>query len=142
MSKLDAYLIQAKEKGFVTIKNNNTVLTEAGEKELNDITMICFKMVEESNSTKDFITKAADAILQTTGQKIKSIDLFKEIMYMINEPSPARLLAFLMHEKDNDYKYLKTALSEDLGKDTSQVEKNKMPGKPALSVVKKQKYDA
>ena len=136
--KLDLYLAKAIKENLVEIDGKYLVITEAGQKVFDDICEACIKIIDNSNEYKDFLTGAAKVIREATGQEITPLDLFKQMMMSTIQGGEPQLLAFLMHEKDSDYAYLKESLKQPLP------DFGGTPKKSHLSSVKKtgQKYDA
>lgn len=130
--KLDYYLAKAVKDGLVDTDKQFLVITEAGEKVFEEISKVCFKFIDESNDTKDFITSAARIMREKTGVNYSPMQLFKDIMLQTLGSGEVQLFVFMLHERDSNYEYLrKSLLDEKAGFGAT-------PAKPAgLSVVKK-----
>lgn len=124
-NSLDFYLIKAVKDGLLDLEHGRIVFTEKGEKTYNEIQYTCFLIMEGSNETKDFITSAAKILGMNSGEELFS----SMLLAMLG--SKYLTMAFLLNEQDNNYKYLKTALVDDMNA--------MMPPKPqgGPSVVKK-----
>src|SRR5579863_3909059 len=78
--KLDYYLVKAVKEELIDTDKQFLVLTDAGEKVMTEISIACFKLIDESNDSKDFITSAAKVISEASGKDYPAMVLFKEIM--------------------------------------------------------------
>lgn len=123
---LDKYLLIAFTKGLVKVEGEEVVLTTDGKKELDDISKTCGEIL---NADGQMLTQATKEINTLTTQPYQEHEVFQTMMMTLAGSEP-RLLAFLMREKEVDFKNFKEEIVPK-------------PNKPAkLSIVKKPKYDA
>ena len=129
----DVYLLKAFQRNFIKLDGNYVLLTDSGKKELEEIVSITYKLVNESNPEKNFLTVACNTTSQKVGHNLDPVEFFKAILKQMTGPSDARLLAFMMAEKEMNYKSLQKVIAEQ-----------NVGTEPKLSVVKgnKPRYDA
>ena len=130
---IDKYLIIAHEKGYLKINGPFLSLTETGIAEMNTITDHCLVLIKDA--VGDDIDVMAEKLSSIVKEKITPRTAFQITLAELTG-TEARLLAFLLHEKDTDFKALTSAAQDMIGAGTSDTDNVKTLGK------KKPKYDA
>lgn len=108
---IDKYLIIAHQNGLVEIKGKAVLLTENGFKELDTISDHCLNLMKGSLSV-DF-DQMAETLSAVYGRKMSQRDTFQLVMLSL-VGTEARLLAFLLNERETEYVALTKAVAETL----------------------------
>lgn len=127
---LDSYIVEAVTNKLVVLDKGPggrfLLLTEAGKNEMTSILNHCIPLLDEGSN---YVTDACEEAKVHTGKDYTPVELIR-IMLLSMIGSEVRLLAFLMSEKEANYKYITATMKEKVGT------------KSNLSVVKKKSYDS
>lgn len=107
---VDKYLIIAFQKGFIEIDSKNALLTPSGFIEMNVITEHCLSLMKDISA--DF-EKMAESLTSMYGKKFSKVETF-QVALLTLMGTEARLLAFLLNQKETDYKALLEAVKETM----------------------------
>lgn len=107
-SKLDYFLVKAVKDDWIVLDGDYVVVSDAGEKEMSVILAECMKIMEE---VAPDITESVHELSRMTGSQKDSLTILKMMLLQLVGTEVA-LLTFLMHEKANNYIYLKETLKE------------------------------
>lgn len=129
---LDSYVIEAANNKWVVVDKGEggrfTYVTLEGKLEMDSILTKCVSII---NQTGEDINDTCSIIKSQTGRDITPNELVKEILISMLG-TEVRLLAFLIAERDIDYKSILATMSENTKSNT----------RSKLSVVKKEKLDS
>ena len=128
---LDSYLVEAAVNKWVVVDKGAggrfTYVTVEGKTEINNILTKVAEIID-STSQKD-ITTACESLKKEIGKDFTPNQLLSMILTQM-VGTEVRLLAFLMGERDANYKYLLSTMKEVYSPKTN------------LSVVQKKPYDS
>lgn len=134
---VDKYLIVAHQRGLLEIDGKALILTDAGKRELNTISYECLDLLKDILG--DEVEKAGESLTAVHGRKFSPAETFQYV-FMALTGTEARLLAFLLNEKETNYETINKVLKQDKG--GIPVDPNPPTGNNVTPFKKKPKYDA
>jgi hypothetical protein len=108
---VDKYLIIAHQRGLLEIKEKLVLLTDSGRNELDSISDECMELMKGPLGY-DF-DQMADQVSASLGREVSKRETFQMVMRSM-VGTEARLLAFLLNERETNFDALTKAIKETL----------------------------